>query len=302
MKLYRVFIIAVSFIVLFNCKKEKGAGYSDLIEVLDDAKDAVFDTIKVPQHLRKTVTKISAINIYENGILAKGEQRSANFENFLKLKEIASKDELLSLLDNDNKTVSVYASIALVEKKPKLVDQIFQKFLHVKTKVHTQYGCIVGDQNPAEPLYRKYTSSLTLNEIRDDVMLKKLDSLIIFDQNSPESLLQEAFRYRIYPKNYRKRIEILAFKYHKISAINYLDQWHKGDYSIPLQKELSALIENDTLLSINKTMFLARLLSFKNPANKKVILNEIKRDTISLTDREISSQLEYNGISYDDYH
>lgn len=302
MKLYRIFIIAVSFTVLFNCKKEKSAGYSDLIEVLDDSKDAVFDTIKVPQHLRKTVTKISAINTYENGTLAKGEQRSANFENFLKLKEIASKDELLSLLDNDNKTVSVYASIALVEKKPELVDQIFQKFLHAKTKVHTQYGCIVGDQNPAEPLYRKYASSLALNEIRDDVMLKKLDSLIIFDQNSPESLLQEAFRYRIYPKNYRKRIEILAFKHHKISAINYLDHWHKGDYSIPLQKELSSLIENDTLLSINKTMFLARLLSFKNPANKKVILNEIKRDTISLTDHEISSQLEYSGISYDDYH
>lgn len=71
MKLYKIFITVFScVVVLFNCKKEKGAEYSDLIEVLDDSQDAVFDTIKVPHHLQKIVAKISAINTYDNGTLA----------------------------------------------------------------------------------------------------------------------------------------------------------------------------------------------------------------------------------------
>lgn len=205
------------------------------------------------------------------------------------------------LLDNKNKAVAIYASIGLLEKEPKSIDTIFQKFLNLNAKAHTRYGCIIGDQNRAEPLYRKYFASLDQNEKSDDAMLKKLDSLIVFDQNSPKSLLQEAFRYRIYPKNYRKRIEVLAFKHHEISAINYLNYWHKGDYSIPLQKEFISMIENDTVRDVNKTMFLAHLLSFKNPSNKKIILNYLKTDTLSLREHEISSQLEYNGISYDDY-
>lgn len=295
MKVFNVLILVFSVAFLFSCKKEGKANYINVIEVFDNTKDAVFDTLTVPIHLRNIVKQISGINTYETGVLAKGQAKSENFENFKKLAEAASDNELLSLLNNKNKTVAVYASVALLNRKPELLEDIFHKFLNFKSTIHTQNGCIIGDQNPAEPLYSTYYRSLNFKETRTDAKLFKLDSLIIFNQNSPESLLQEAFRYRIYPKSFTKRIEILAFKNHDLSAINYLNKWNKGDYSDLLQKEFISIMRNDSL-SINKKKYLIDLLSFNNVENKEFIINYLKKDTISSDDFEVIRKLNDNDI------
>jgi hypothetical protein len=293
----RIIIVAVAIICIYGCKKDNSKAESiNLIEDLDVTKDAVFDTVEVPQHIRKIVKDISGINVYETSVLAKGATVSENFENFKKLKEIASDDELISLLNNKNKVVAVYAAIGLWEKMPERTDQIFQQFLQIKTQIHTRNGCIVGDENPAEPLYSQYINSLNGKDIIHDTRLKKLDSLVIFSPNPSEILLTEVFRYKLYPKQYNKQIEMLAFTNHKIPAINYLNHWYKGDYSNLLQKEFGSIISNDTLIDINKQKALSDLLSFRNPANKKVILDYIKKDTLSIKEHEISIELENNGI------
>ncbi len=300
MKIFRILIFVSFAAFLFNCKKEKKLVYTDVIDVFNTPEDAVFDTISVPVHLRNIVKQISGINTYETGVLAKGQEKSENFENFKKLTEVASDAELLSLINNKNKTVAVYASVGLLNRKPEFLERILQNFLNSKTKVHTQDGCIFGEQNPAEPLYHAYYRSLDFKNVKTDLRLQKLDSLIIYHPNAPESLLQEAFRYRIYPKNYRKRIEELAFKHHDISAINYLNRWHKGDYSMPLQKEFISIIKNDSL-TINKKKYLAELLSFSNPENKQDILNYLKKDTLTNDDHEIIWKLNDNGILDGEY-
>ncbi|MDQ0593170.1 hypothetical protein QFZ37_001539 [Chryseobacterium ginsenosidimutans] len=300
MKSYQILILTCCISFLFSCKKENKVDYANVIEAFDNSKDAVFDTLTVPEHLRNIVKHISDINTYQTESIGKGIEKPVNFENFKKLVEVASDDELLSLLNNKNKAVAVYASVGLLDRKPELLDRIFQNFLNLKTKIHTENGCIVEDQNPAEPLYRAYFRSLNCKDLRTDLMLQKLDSLIIFNPNSPESLLQEAFRYKIYSKSYRKRIEYLAFKDHNIEAVRYLTHWHKGDYVDGLQKELISIIENDSVL-YDKKIFLSELLSFRNPENKKFILGYIKRDTLFRDNVEILRQLEYNGIFPDEY-
>jgi len=300
MKLSNILILPFVAAFIFSCKKEKKAVYTDIIDVFDNTKDAVFDTLTVPEHLRSIVKQISGINTYETGVLAKGQDKSENFENFKKLTEAASDKELVSLLNNKNKTVAVYASVGLLERKPEFLEKIFQNFLNLKTKIHTQNGCVFGDQNPAEPLYHAYNRSLNAKDVRTDSKLYKLDSLIIFNSNSPESLLQEAFRYKIYPASFRKRIEILAFKNHKISAVNYLNKWHKGDYADLLQKELISIINNDSL-SIDKKKYLSELLSFNNIENKGFIIHYLKEDTISSDDVEIIWKLSDNGILDGEY-
>ncbi|WP_426278915.1 hypothetical protein ACN9MN_06720 [Chryseobacterium sp. S-02] len=300
MKISCSIILVFSVVFLFSCKKEKKADYTDIIEVLDNTQDAVFDSLTVPEHLRSIVKQISEINTYETGVLAKGQEKSENSENFKKLTEIASDDELRSLLNNKNKTVAVYAAVGLLNRKPELLEEIFQKILHLKSKVHTQNGCIFGDQNPAEPLYDVYCRSLNFKEVRTDLKLRKLDSLIIFNSNSPESLLQEAFRYRVYPKSYRKRIEDLAFKNHKIDAVRYLNHWHKGDYADGIQKEFISMLKNDSL-SYNKKMILSALLSFRNSENRELVLDYIKKDTLFIDDHEIAKELESNGIFPGEY-
>lgn len=294
-------LFLVSFAAfLFNCKQEKKVEYTDIIDVLDNTHDAVFDTLTVPEHLRNIVKQISRVNTYETGVLAKGQVESENFENFKKLTEMASDDELLSLLNNKNKTVAVYAAVRLLNRKPELLEELFQKFLNLKFKVHTRNGCIFEDQSPAEPLYSDYYRSLNFENIRTDAKLRRLDSLIILNPNSPESLLREAFRYRVYPKNFIKRIEILAFKNHSISAINYLNKWVKGDYSNLLQKEFISMIENDSL-AVNKKKYVAELLSFNNVKNKEFFIRYLKKDTISSNDTEIIWKLNDNGVFDGEY-
>src|ERR1700750_1348695 len=90
-------------IALFSChkKEEKKPVITDLlIDDFDYTKDAVFDSLDVPQHLRKMVKNISAINVYDTGVEGKGPPIYNNFENFKKLSASASEQELLSLTDN----------------------------------------------------------------------------------------------------------------------------------------------------------------------------------------------------------
>lgn len=300
MKISHNIILVFSAAFLLCCKKEKKVDFTDVVEVFDTTKDAVFDTLTVSQHLRSIVGQISEVNTYETGVLAKGQVKSENSENFKKLTETASDDELLSLLNNKNKTVAVYASVGLLNRRPELLEGIFHRFLNLKSQIHTRNGCIVGDQNPAEPLCEAYYRSLNFKEIRTDSKLRKLDSLIIYHSNSSESLLQEAFRHRIYPKNYTRRIEELAFKKHNIHAIRYLSHWYKGNYADGIQKELISILKNDSL-PYNKKIFLSELLSFRNPENKKFILDYIKKDTIFSDEREVLNELESNGIFPGEY-
>ncbi|MBK1897562.1 hypothetical protein [Chryseobacterium paridis] len=272
-----------------------------MIDTWDNSKDAIFDTLRVPQHLRNIVTRISRINTYQTDVMGKSVEKPANAENFKKLVQLASEDELLSLINNRNKTVAVYASVGLLERKPELIDKVFSNFLNLKTTIHTQNGCLVGDLNPAEPLYHKYCYSLPAKNRQSDQLLKKLDSIIIFNPNSPKSLLLEVFRYKNFPKNYRKRIETLAFKNHEIFAAIYLSHWHKSDYIDALQKEFISIIKNDTLVGISKRIYLKELLSLRNPANKEFILNYLKKDTLFSDEIEITRELETNDIFPDEY-
>ncbi|NML72258.1 hypothetical protein HHL23_21075 [Chryseobacterium sp. RP-3-3] len=79
-----IFIISLSSC---NKKEEKTPVMSDLlIDDFDFTKDAVFDTLNVPQHLRKIVKDISFLNVYETGQGGKGAvETPANFRNFKKL-------------------------------------------------------------------------------------------------------------------------------------------------------------------------------------------------------------------------
>ena len=300
MKLFQLLFLAFSIAFIFSCKKDKKADYTELVEVFDYSKDAVFDTLNVPQHLRNIVKQISENNVYQTESIGKGVNKPANFANFEELSKIASDNELLSLVNNKNKTVAVYAAIGLLDRKPELLNKIFLSFLNSKTKIYTENSCIFGDQNPAKPLYHAYNRSLNAKDARTDPMLQKLDSIIIFNPNSPENLLQEALRYKIYPKNFRKRIEDLAFQNHEISAINYLSHWHKGDYSRILQKEFISMIKNDSF-AYSKKKILSELLSFKNPDNKEFILDYLKKDTLLNDEYEIIWQLNDNGIFDGEY-
>lgn len=298
-------IFTVSFIVLFlSCQKKeekKPVVSEQLIDVFDFTKGAVFDTVNVPSQLRKIITDISSLNIYETEQGGKGAvETPANFKNFRKLYDAASDQELLALTNNKNNAVAVYAAVGLLEKNKRYTLPVFQKLLTRKGKVHIQDGCIISEDHPAEPVYWKQYYKLKPEALKSDATLKQLDSMIVFMPDSSELILSTALKNRTYSDGLKKQIAKLAFENHRLPAVLYLVSWHKREYSGPLQKEFLELIKNDSIDRDHRRYYLAELLSFNNTGNKKAILNYLKKDSLWKEDHKILSQIGNNGISSED--
>ncbi|WP_223605958.1 hypothetical protein [Chryseobacterium sp. OSA05B] len=304
MKIPGIFAVILA-IALFSChkKEEKEQVVTNLlIDDFDYTKDAVFDTLNVPQHLRKIVKDISSLNIYETEQGGKGATDTpANFRNFKKLYKAASNEELLSLVDNKNSAVAVYAVIGLSEKDSQYTIPVFQKMLSRKGIVHVQNGCILSHDHPAEPVYWTQYYKLKPEELHSDPNLKQLDSMILFMPDSSELILATALKNRTYSDGLKSQIAKQAFENHRQPALQYLNSWHKREYKDLLQKEFANLIENDSINTYHKRGYVSMLLSFNNPGNKKTVLSYLKKDSLWKEDHQIMSQLENNGISSEDY-
>lgn len=273
MKLLASIFLIVLFLFSFN--KKEDISYAKIIDDLPSEK-AVLDSKNVPDYLNEVVLKISKINGYENGVLAKGQIKSANFENFKELKSLASTKDLVLLTKNKNNVVALYAAIALLEAKYNDIDKVFLDFLkNRKSRVETQNGCVISKEIIAVPFYRNYFFS----EKKEEKLLRKLDSLVLYN-TSEEELLRYAFKNRLYPSHFKKQIEKLAFKSKNEDAILYLSNWHKGDYSLALQNEFKDLLKKDSLNYYLFETYIRELVRFNNISNNDFIKKTLKKDTV----------------------
>ena len=291
--LIQIFLIIV---ILFSCKKKEDVSYAKIIEDLPKEK-AVLDSKDVPEYLKSIVLNISKINGYENGVLAKGQIKAANFENFKKLKSLASTKDLVLLTKNKNNVVALYAAIALSEARYSDIDKVFLDFLNNrKSKVETQNGCVISKEMIAVPFYKNYLFS----EKKEEKLLRKLDSLVLYN-TSEEALLGYAFENRLYPNHFKKQIEKLAFVDKNKDAIIYLSNWYKADYNQKLQLEFKSLLNKDSLNYYQFETYIKELANFRNPTNKEFILQKLKKDTIwKYDENEMFWYLMRHGINTDD--
>lgn len=273
MKSFLSILLVILF--LFSCNKKEDVSYAQIIDDLPSEK-AILDSKNVPDYLKEVVLKISKINGYENGVLAKGQIKSANFENFKELKSLASNKDLVLLTKNKNNVVALYAAIALSERKYSDIDKVFLDFLkNRKLKVETQDGCDFSKEIIAVPFYKNYLFS----EKKEEKLLRKLDSLVLYN-TSEEALLGYAFENRLYPNHFKKQIEKLAFVNKNKDALLYLSNWHKVDYNQKLQVEFKNLLNKDSLNYYQFETYIKELVNFKNQSNKEFILQKLKEDTI----------------------
>lgn len=305
MKLSGIFrIVFIVLLPLISChqKEEKRPAVADLLtEEFDFAKDAVFDTLNVPAHLKEIIKDISSLNIYETEQGGKGAIGTpANFKNYRKLYNKASEKELLTLTDNKNNVVAVYAAVGLLEKNNTYTVPVFQKILNRKGTMHIQNGCLLSDDCPAEPLYWWHYYQLKPEQLATDQDLKHLDSMILFRPDASEPILATALRNRTYSAGLKNQIAKQAFENHRTPALLYLNSWHKKEYSDHLQQEFIRLIEDDSIDDGHKKEYVSILLSFNNKKNKRTLLNHIKKNSLSKEDSQIRLQLENNGISSED--
>lgn len=291
--LIQIFLI---ILILFSCKKKEDVSYAKIIEDFPTEK-AVLDSKDVPEYLKSVVLNISKINGYENGVLAKGQIKAANFENFKELKSLASTKDLVLLTKNKNNVVALYSAIALSEANYSDIDKVFLDFLkNRKSKVETQNGCVIGEEIIAVAFYKNYLFS----EKKEEKLLRKLDSLVLYN-TSEEELLRYAFKNRLYPSHFKKQIEKLAFVDKSKDAIVYLSNWYRADYNQKLQLEFKSLLNKDSLNYYQFETYIRELVRFNNISNNDFILKTLKKDTV-WKDNEIEMIwfLNRNNINIDD--
>ncbi len=291
--LIQIFLI---ILILFSCKKKEDVSYAKIIEDFPTEK-AVLDSKDVPEYLKSVVLNISKINGYENGVLAKGQIKAANFENFKELKSLASTKDLVLLTKNKNNVVALYSAIALSEANYSDIDKVFLDFLkNRKSKVETQNGCVIGEEIIAVAFYKNYLFS----EKKEEKLLRKLDSLVLYN-TSEEELLRYAFKNRLYPSHFKKQIEKLAFVDKNKDAIIYLSNWYRADYNQKLQLEFKNLLNKDSLNYYQFETYIRELVRFNNISNNDFILKTLKKDTV-WKDNEIEMIwfLNRNNINIDD--
>lgn len=291
--LIQIFLI---ILILFSCKKKEDVSYAKIIEDFPTEK-AVLDSKDVPEYLKSVVLNISKINGYENGVLAKGQIKAANFENFKQLKSLASTKDLVLLTKNKNNVVALYSAIALSEANYSDIHKVFLDFLkNRKSKVETQNGCVISKEIIAVAFYKNYLFS----EKKEEKLLRKLDSLVLYN-TSEEELLRYAFKNRLYPSHFKKQIEKLAFVDKNKDAIIYLSNWYKADYNQKLQLEFKSLLNKDSLNYYQFETYIRELVRFNNISNNDFIKKTLKKDTV-WKDNEIEMIwfLNRNNINIDD--
>lgn len=291
--LIQIFLI---ILILFSCKKKEDVSYAKIIEDFPTEK-AVLDSKDVPEYLKSVVLNISKINGYENGVLAKGQIKAANFENFKELKSLASTKDLVLLTKNKNNVVALYSAIALSEANYSDIHKVFLDFLkNRKSKVETQNGCVISKEIIAVAFYKNYLFS----EKKEEKLLRKLDSLVLYN-TSEEELLRYAFKNRLYPSHFKKQIEKLAFVDKNKDAIIYLSNWYKADYNQKLQLEFKSLLNKDSLNYYQFETYIRELVRFNNISNNDFIKKILKKDTV-WKDNEIEMIwfLNRNNINIDD--
>jgi hypothetical protein len=139
----------------------------------------------VSKETNKVVEKIQKINQLMGSAVYYEGSRPLQYDHFEKLREIASKDELLQLINHPNGVVKCYAFWALsldtsVDLFPILIDHMDDYQI-----VNTQFGCI-GSEVMVGDFFIQNAASRHVDlesQKNDSISFLKLDSILIYSNS-----------------------------------------------------------------------------------------------------------------------
>jgi len=203
---------------------------------------------KTRPEIEQLVQQLEKCNTLEFEHVGMDGHTTAQYKNYIKLREKATTKELLSLLKHKNSVVKGYASIALADRKYSKLHEIITPLLESGETVETQSADIIFDQELAEILYFRVLNKNNINKLsaKDSLFYslqsQKLDSVIIFSNKSKGLLLEVALENSKVNPNLYPRIKELSLQKNKY-AITALAKYKKRE-DIPL---LIGLGENSLL-------------------------------------------------------
>ncbi len=231
--------------------------------------------------LTAIVDRIAAIDEVQQEHIGVAGMESANYKNFMQLKEIATTEELVRLTDYSNATVACYAGWALADNAYPDLKTLFQKFIIHDKQVETFSGCIKSRDYISSELYHRYWGFVDDSKKSTDKVLRELDSIVIYSNNPYWLLLRRAMKNRIYQEPFKSQIADLAFEKGRIEAIFYLCNWYKAEYADKIKFALVQYLNETEFKYIGTTDYyltVEELFKFNDPEIRKAIIVKMKTD------------------------
>lgn len=258
---------------------------------------------QVRHEIKKLAQKIEEYNELESEHVGYAGVTTDQYRNFEKLRDKATVDELLQLLEYNNSVVKGYSSWAIADKKYPHLSGILAEFLRTGESVVTQHGCIVSEGDLASEFYNRVFYQHFHNElsVEDSLFfqsqIQQLDSVVLYSDKDSYLLSRALLNNNGNPKNY-ERIRYLAFKKKKTAAIQALAIYQKNqdieDFKNLKEKSFVAIAKFpdknfwEFLLSyqgkdVSKNYLMA-ISAFKTDQSAKVLANmlpTIQKDKIN---------------------
>ncbi|TAF74424.1 MAG: hypothetical protein EAZ53_09290 [Bacteroidetes bacterium] len=234
-----------------------------------------------PKKLTDIVDSIVKINELQEEHIGMEGRESENYKNFKLLKEIASIEELMLLVENKNAVVACYASWALVEKSYPNLMEIFRKFILQDKIVQTYSGCIKSQYYISCELYFRYLNKIGDFKKSTDKILYQFDSITLFSPKPHRMLINAALQNRVYQQPCVTQISKLAFEQCNKEAIFYLSKWNKEDYSKNIKDAIIQYLNQTTFKTLGTKEYYAalqELIKYKDYEVNKAIIFKMKND------------------------
>jgi len=133
----------------------------------------------VKSSTKVVVNKIKSVNVLMSSAIYRSAMRPKQYDNFEKLKEVASKEEMIELTNHPNGVVRCYAFWALSDNKSIDLFPVILNHIRDEKYVNTQFGC-VGD--------RRMVGDFFINIAKlDSIQRAKLDSILIYSDSKLEA-------------------------------------------------------------------------------------------------------------------
>lgn len=111
--------------------------------------------------------------------------------------------------------------------------------------------------------------------------------------------MNQALRHRLYPKNFRKRLEIMAFEKENPYVLLYMSINYRDQYKVKLPSGISSYLQkgiSNDHYDFSKNSLVIELMKFKNFKNKKLIEKYLENNFMLTSDEEFLKLKKSNGF------
>lgn len=193
-----------------------------------------FDNTRISNRTKLIVAKIEKENMLMGSAVGYGGARPKQFDNFTKLKKVATKIELQELTNHPNGVVRCYSFWALAYDTSINLLPIIIKHIPDDENVSTMFGCIVSRENVGDFFINLVTPNyVDINSKKlDSAKFAVIDSILIYTPNNLNAK-QKAISKAQLTESFYVKVRALVIKDKNQEALVTLAKYQK-EQDIPL--------------------------------------------------------------------